>query len=261
MVSEGNNPLSFDDFASLDLNEVKPTDSTALNFLTEANLETSWLISHASNYTFLVELNGDNKRSLGIYKPLKGEAPLWDFPNGNLYKRECAAFALSQNLGWPLVPPTIQRDGPLGIGSLQLYVPPVQNSNYFSIKDSKVPELLSLAIFDLVVNNADRKGRHCFEAKCGGVWAIDHGLTFHELHKLRTVIWDFAGFEIPEPFLGDLGNLLNELNTFGSLLLSQLSALIVQDEINSLIRRLDGILREPVFPKPISNRDLPYPWI
>ena len=184
--------------------EVAPTDAHAFDFIRAARMGNGWLHPIASNYTFVVELELDGLRGYGVYKPERGETPLWDFPAG-LYKREYAAYQLSELLGWGLVPPTVVReDGELGIGSLQLYVPPKPGSHYFDLRSTHRDSVIRLAAFDWIANNADRKGGHCFVGESGGVWAIDNGLTFHEEHKLRTVIWDFAGENVPQPLIEDI---------------------------------------------------------
>jgi hypothetical protein len=152
----------------------------------------------SSNATFLVEVALGPERALAVYKPLRGERPLWDFPRG-LYRREIAAYQLSEALGWGLVPPTLERDGPHGRGSLQLFVDAVFEEHYFTLRER--PEhraaLERICAFDLLANNADRKGGHCLLGRDGRVYAIDNGLCFHADPKLRTVLWDFAGEPMP----------------------------------------------------------------
>ena len=188
-----------------------PGDEGAPRFVREAAVGDGWLHPQSSNYTFVVELALGDQRGFGVYKPGAGEAPLWDFPTGTLYRRECAAYEVSRLLGWPLVPPTVVRDGEAGMGSLQLFVPNDSGSNFFVVRESHREELLRMAVFDLVVNNADRKGGHCLLDRDGGLWGVDHGLTFNVDHKLRTVIWDFAGEEVPAALVSDLTCLLEML--------------------------------------------------
>ena len=238
-----------------------PTNSQAVDFLNRAELIEGWLMPNASNYTFLVELCHQDQHGYGIYKPQAGEAPLWDFPGGTLYRRECATYVVSRLLSWLIVPPTVQRVGEVGIGSLQLYVPPVEQSHFFSLRDAGEPDLFRMAVFDVVVNNADRKGGHCFEAKSGGIWGIDHGLTFHVAYKLRTVIWDFAGLPVPEPLLEDLRLLAGQLNTYGSEAEAEMAGLLAREEVEALARRVEQLLKEPVMPEPRGRRDVPWPWL
>ena len=216
---------------------------------------------NASNYTFLVELCHKGRHGYAIYKPRAGEMPLRDFPSGTLYRRECAAYVLSRMLGWLLVPPTVQREGELGVGSLQLYVPSVDQSHYFALRETHGPELFRMAVFDVVANNADRKGGHCFEARSGGIWGIDHGLTFNAAYKLRTVIWEFAGQKIAGPLLQDVRRLAGLLNTPASDAVAELAALIAPEEATALARRVDRLLEDPAMPEPRSRRDLPWPWL
>lgn len=253
--------ISEDDWATLNTPDVGPQDEKALEFLHKATFGESWLIHNASNYTFLVELNWSTFNAYGIYKPQMGEFPLWDFPDDTLYLRECSAYEVSEMLGWGIVPPTVYREGEFGIGSLQLYVPPIKDSNYFSFRAEYPSEALRMAVFDVIINNADRKGGHCFEAQGGGVWGIDHGLTFHPEHKLRTVIWDFAEQEIPSVLLEDIRTLKNALDQPKSTYLLTLGQLLMNEEIEALRARLEGLLKFPILPRPMTRRDLPWPLL
>ena len=169
-----------------------------------------------SNATLLVNLSlgGDELRA--IYKPQRGERPLWDFPTGTLCRREVAAFAVSRALGWDLVPDTVLRDGPFGLGMVQRYVEHDPDRHYFAILEEQGDPLRRMAAFDIVVNNADRKGGHCLEAaEDGRVLGIDHGLCFHAQWKLRTVIWDFGGEPLPADVVTDLTGLAAEIDAGG----------------------------------------------
>ncbi|MEE8303163.1 MAG: SCO1664 family protein, partial [Candidatus Tectomicrobia bacterium] len=139
------------------------------------------LIPWGSNYTFLVSMDVEEPVPLlGIYKPRRGETPLWDFPEGTLYKREYASFLLSEALGWQLVPPTIIRKGPNGIGSVQLFMHHQdEDADYFALRQQHVREVQMMAVFDMIANNTDRKAGHCLRGEDGHIWGIDHGLTFH----------------------------------------------------------------------------------
>ncbi|MEX2599985.1 MAG: SCO1664 family protein [Dehalococcoidia bacterium] len=241
--------------------DVRPDSSDALQFLCEAEMGDGWLHPNSSNYTFVVELVWGECRGFGVYKPRVGEAPLWDFPPGTLYQRECAAFELSRLLGWGMVPPTVLREGAAGPGSLQLYVPPVEDSNYFTLRDAHREDAIRMAVFDIAANNADRKGGHCFVAECGGVWGIDHGLTFNADHKLRTVIWDFAGEQVPQALLDDLCGLEHAFQAQGMLALGRLPELLHPQELEALSRRIRALAETPVFPVPTNRRDIPWPWL
>lgn len=205
-----------------------------------------------SNYTFLAELRHNGRYGRAIYKPVKGEIPLWDFPTGTLYKRECAAYLLSRALGWDFIPLTIIRDGPYGVGSAQLYVEHDPRENYYTIaRDSldaaDAAQLRMICCFDLVANNTDRKAGHVLRDETGKLWGIDQGLTFHADTKIRTVIWDFGEEAIPESLLESLRRLCGQmLAPTGDV--AQLMALLDGGEVRALLQRLQWVLNEGVFP-------------
>lgn len=219
------------------------------------------LIPWGSNYTFLALLDvGQEAPMLGVYKPRRGEAPLWDFPDGTLYKRERAAFLFSEALGWQVVPPTVIRDGPNGIGSMQLYIHHCQeDADYFRLRERYRREVQRLALFDLVANNTDRKAAHCLRGEDGHIWGIDHGLTFHAHPKLRTVIWDFSGEPMPKHLLRDLRRVGQELET-GQGVAPALAELLLPEEMEALRRRLQYVLAHPIFPSLQSRRGVPWPF-
>lgn len=227
--------------------------------LLNGEVEGGELVPRGSNYTFVVQLRSDEMSFLGIYKPASGERPLWDFPYGTLHFRERCSFLVSQVLGWHLVPPTVIRDGPHGEGSMQLFIPHDEKSNYFSLREEGRPELFLVAVFDLLVNNTDRKGGHCFKGQDGRVWAIDHGLTFHVEPKLRTVIWDFSGQKLPENLVDDLIRLDNELGDPGSPLCSEMVDLLEKEEVRIFRRRVRAFIKEPRLPHPEEYRSFPWP--
>ena len=179
----------------------------ALELLAHGSAELVGRMPYSSNATFLVDLAHDGLTAQGIYKPLAGERPLWDFPDG-LYQREVAAFVASEALGWGVVPPTIVRDDLLhGIGSLQLFMPCVFEEHYYSLReetDEHDDAFRKICALDIVINNTDRKAGHCLLGTDGEIWAIDHGVAFHHEFKLRTVIWDFAGETLPDELCDDL---------------------------------------------------------
>lgn len=230
-------------------------------FLTEAEIEGGELVPQGSNYTFAVHLRSEELSFLGIYKPASGERPLWDFPYGTLHKRERCAYLVSEALGWHLIPPTVIRDGPHGEGSMQLCVPYDGESNYFTLRDEGCAELVLLAAFDLMVNNTDRKGGHCFKARDGRVWAIDHGLTFHVDPKLRTVIWDFSGERLPDAQVCDVERLARSLEDASAPLTHEMGALLAPEEIEVFHRRVAQFLQEPRLPTPDEYSRLPWPYI
>jgi len=213
----------------------------------------------SSNYTFLVSVTHEGTTLMGIYKPHRGERPLWDFPDGMLCKREVAAFLTSQELNWQIIPPTVLREGPRGIGSIQFYVDHDPEVNYFSFDPSLIPQIMPMAAFDYIVNNADRKGGHCLLDKQGHVWGIDHGITFHSSPKLRTVIWDFAGQPIPEHLLKDMERLAKCAADTQSSFRQELAKLITEREIHAFQQRLNHLLRSRKFPQPGASGPN-YPW-
>lgn len=215
----------------------------------------------STNSIFLVTVDDGALRTLAIYKPRRGETPLWDFPSGTLGLREVCAYLVSQALGWPLIPPIVLRDGPYGPGTVQLYIDADPGVHYFVFREEKREELLPIALFDLIANNADRKAGHVLLDRQGRVWAIDNALTFHAEPKLRTVIWDYAGQPIPEPYLDDIRALHTHLATGGELrrLLGQL---LSKREIAAFLRRLGHLLETREFPFPDPNRrQVPWPLI
>jgi len=214
---------------------------------------------NSSNYTFLVKVVYQSQPVTTVYKPLRGERPLWDFPGGTLAKREVAAYQVSEALGWCLVPATIFRHkAPLGPGSLQQFVEHDPDYHYFTFSEQDRQRLRPVAAFDLLVNNADRKGSHILRDPQGHLWLIDHGVCFHAEDKLRTVLWDFAGEEIPDAILADLRHLLQELENKGRLY-KQLSDKLLLEEIDALAERARWLLEVKHFPHP-SNIRRPYPW-
>jgi uncharacterized repeat protein (TIGR03843 family) len=190
----------------------------------------------------------------GVYKPASGENSLWDFPDG-LYRREVAAYALSEALGWGLVPPTVERhDGPFGSGSLQLFVAADYEQHYFTLFDegSHLETLQTMCVFDIVANNADRKSGHVLIGDDGRLWGIDHGLCFHRQPKLRTVIWDFADEAVPDHLLVAIEPLATEVP-------DELARLLDDDERSALSDRVARLIHTATFPEPLGDRP-PYPW-
>lgn len=238
--------------------DVSPGADAAEEFVRTAVIGDGWLHPRSSNYTFVVELTSGDRKGYGVYKPEKGEAPLWDFPPG-LYRRECAAYELARLLDWPLVPPTLAREGEAGVGSLQLFIPSGDDSNFFTIRESHRDQLFKMAVFDMIANNADRKGGHCFLGPDGMLLGVDHGLTFHVQHKLRTVIWDFAGDSVPVEMLNDVRTLQDLLCRDSEPSVEPIAGLLEASEMDALRRRVDSILANPVMPSPYSRHDIPYP--
>jgi hypothetical protein len=224
-------------------------------------IELLGVLRNASNYTFLSRLKPYGEEGLlAVYKPARGESPLWDFPDGNLYKREVAAYRLSRALGWPRVPPTVVRESaPHGIGALQLFVDADRRRHYFESAGEYTDEWQRIALFDVLTNNADRKSGHCLFDAEGRLWVIDHGLTFHTQVKLRTVIWEYAGCPLPLALRPDLDRVLERLHDD---LGSELRELISRAEVSTLIRRIESALRPGWrYPEPGSAWSLPWPPI
>jgi uncharacterized repeat protein (TIGR03843 family) len=224
----------------------------------DLNLEGQFL--SGSNYTFLgpVTLDGDVLQA--VYKPVRGEQPLWDFPAGSLAHREAAAYIFSEALGWELVPPTIyRRKAPIGPGSLQLYIDHDPNLHYFTLEDDDKQRLRPAVLFDLAVNNADRKGGHILRGEDGHFWFIDHGLCFHVEDKLRTVMWDFGGEPFPVDLAVDLERVESDLAAAESSLREDLEKHLRPGEVSALAARIRRMLRSGCFPQPPTSRRY-YPW-
>jgi hypothetical protein len=212
-----------------------------------------------SNYTFMAEVKLDELTLSAVYKPLRGEQPLWDFPAGTLAKREVAAFELSELLAWDLVPPTIfRKKGPLGSGSLQHFIQADPEYHYFKFSEEDRQRLRPVALFDLLINNADRKGGHILKSEDGHLWLIDHGICFHVEDKLRTVVWDFAGEPIPQNLLNDLCALINLEEQHQGVSL-RLNGLLRNIEVTSLLARAHRLSEQGIFPTPLGSRRS-YPW-
>jgi uncharacterized repeat protein (TIGR03843 family) len=208
---------------------------------------------YSSNGTYLVRIELDGEEELGIYKPVRGERPLWDFPSG-LARREVAAYELSTALGWELVPPTVLRDGPAGEGSVQRFVDADFTEHYFTLREDERHDdaFRRLCAFDIVANSTDRKGGHCLVDEEHHIWAIDNGLSFHHEFKVRTVIWDYAGEPLPSDVVEGLMCLLDEG------LPDALAELLDPFERDAVLTRARALLQNGRFPHdPTGHR---YPW-
>jgi uncharacterized repeat protein (TIGR03843 family) len=233
-----------------------PASLTALDLLRRGEITVKGRMPWSSNATFLVELAIDGATAgAAVYKPERGERPLWDFPRG-LFKREVAAYLLSESLGWGLVPPTLTRDGPYGEGSVQLFVPADFEQHYFTLRERPEhhEQLKRICLFDLVANNADRKSGHCLLAD-GAIYAIDNGLCFHVEPKLRTVIWDFGGERIPRAMLRDLQHML------AAQVPVALAELLAPDEHAALVARTRALVADGHFPVDPSGYRYPWPLV
>lgn len=238
------------------------TSSTVLDILATGEIkETHGLMRYSSNYTFLVTVDRDGRCLHAIYKPRKGERPLWDFPDGTLYKRERAAFLTAQALGWPVVPPTVVRAGEHGVGSLQLFIDHDPKQNYFSFGEPLTGQIARLSLFDVLINNADRKGGHCLLDANEQIWGIDHGLTFNVEHKLRTVIWDFAGQAVDAALLEDVRKLQTALNDPDSAYHKYMVDLINEEEMAAFRERIERTLADKCYPIPGPGPNYPWPAV
>ena len=212
-----------------------------------------------SNYTLFVKVCVGEETIQAVYKPTRGERPLWDFPTATLALREVAAYQVSELLGWQLVPPTVYREeGPLGPGSLQLYVDHDENYHYFNFSPEDRQRLRPTALFDFITNNADRKGGHILKGQDEHLWLIDHGICFHEDPKLRTVIWDFAGESLPDTLCADLHRFRETLQPDRAGY-HALEPYLNPREIAALARRTERLLTANIFPRTPRN-SRPYPW-
>lgn len=239
-----------------------PTDRV-LEILEEGNINVQGEFLWGSNYTFLVQVDLAGDSLAAVYKPTRGERPLWDFPVATLARREAAAFHVSELLGWNLVPPTVYRKkGPMGPGSLQLFIEHDPEYHYFNFSEDDKQRLRPVALFDLLINNADRKGSHVLIDAEKKIWLIDHGVCFHVEDKLRTVIWDFAGEPIPEASCAEIGFFHQELSRegeSGNQAKKRLAPYLSENEITALAVRAKRLVEGESFPPPSPYRR-PYPW-
>lgn len=225
-----------------------------LEVLRTAELDIEGRMPWSSNATYLMNLLVDGVAAgQAIYKPLRGERPLWDFEPG-LHRRELAAYHLSQAMGLELVPPTVVRDGPLGEGSVQWFVEADHQQHYFTIHESRDdlhPVLARIAVFDLIANNTDRKSGHVLIDGDDHIWGIDHGLCFAADFKLRTVVWEFGGTDIDD----DLVQAAERLSATVPL---DVAALLSDDEVEALRERAAWVAEHRVLP--VDNTGRRYPW-
>ncbi len=225
-----------------------------LELLNRGSIEVLGRMPYSSNATLLVSILLDEDAAKAIYKPERGERPLWDFPDG-LYRREAAAYVLSAALGWELIPPTIVRiDAPYGVGSLQLFVEADFEQHYFSLADRKElhATFIRFAAFDVIANNTDRKSGHVLIDNQGHLWGIDNGLTFHVEPKLRTVIWEFGGHAIDTSDIEDIKRVIQDAPKLFAELLSEA-------EIAELVKRGNRLVRKARLPK-ADPEQRSYPW-
>jgi hypothetical protein len=232
------------------------SDPAVPRVLGTGELEVLGLLPNASNHTFLARAKNADEDVLAVYKPRRGEAPLWDFPEGTLCAREVAAYVVSRALGWPNVPATVLRDGPYGVGSVQRFVPHDPEEHDFTLAERFPEEFRRVAAFDMVVNNADRKSGHCLLGEDGRIFLVDHGVCFSDEPKLRTVIWDFIGDPVEEGTRADVRRLAGEIR--GGQVRDELANLLAPAELAALAERADSVAAAIRFPEPGPDR--PFPW-
>ncbi|MEU6081171.1 SCO1664 family protein [Streptomyces sp. NPDC047108] len=259
-------------------------DSAVCELLAEGELAVRGRIREASNAVLYCAVELDGRSAACVYKPVAGERPLWDFPDGNLARREVAAYEVSRATGWDLVPPTVLRDGPYGEGMCQLWVEadPAEEllalvegeeagEGWKAIGFAEVPgggaallvhaddqRLRRLAVLDAVINNADRKGGHLLPTVDGRLYAIDHGVTFNAEDKLRTLLWGWAGDALTDDAVEVLGLLAAGLDGEGALA-ARLAGLITPEELDAVRTRVAALLRTGRHPEP-SGAWPAIPW-
>lgn len=230
-----------------------PDQPKLIEILECGELEVLGLMPYASNATLLAKVAYQGDECLAVYKPRRGERPLWDFPSGTLCLRERAAYVVSELFGWGLVPPTVLRDGPAGFGALQLFIEEDEEADVRNLLNTHLDVMQKIALFDVVVNNADRKAGHLLIDTDARVWSIDHGVCFHEEPKLRTVIWAFEQQEIPAGLLADLKRVVKKG-------FRGLEELLSPDELTELESRVIETIRSARYPSPDPGRyHVPWP--
>jgi hypothetical protein len=235
------------------------SEDEIIALLSRGEMRPLGLMPHASNGTFLCELSDGRLRTLVVYKPRSGETPLWDFPDGTLCQREVAAYVVSAAAGWDLVPPTILRDGPMGPGAVQLFIDAEPGEHYLTLAPGREHVFSTVAAFDVIVNNADRKSGHCLLERFGErVWFVDHGVTFHTAPKLRTVIWEYENEPLPPDVVEGMLQLQTAFRREDSDMRRALEVLLHPAEVEAVRRRLEDLLQDGTFPGPGDGR--PYPW-
>lgn len=231
-------------------------EGDALSLLTNGEIEVVNRMPYSSNATFLVTVSLGEQKTRAIYKPLRGERPLWDFEPG-LHRREVAAYRLSEAMGLGIVPPTVLREGPAGEGSVQFFIDADVEAHYFTLFEHK-PELhdafRDMCAFDIVANNTDRKAGHCLIDKKQQVWGIDHGVCFAADFKLRTVIWEFGGEELP-------ASLIESCAELAKVVPLDVATLLADDEITALQERAQWLVDGGAFPVDRSRSRYPWPLV
>jgi hypothetical protein len=211
-----------------------------------------------SNYTFDVDLRYGDQTGRAIYKPRRGERPLWDFPDGSLCRREYGAFLVSQALGWSFIPPTVLRAGPHGVGSVQLYVDSEPPRSMRELLECRDLDLARIAAFDFMTNNADRKAGHLLRDEHGKLWSIDHGLCFNVVPKVRTVLLHFCGEVVPPQIVSEIECFRSDASLLDQVF-ELLRPLVDEEEMEAFLHRIDWILERRVYPALDPYRSVPWP--
>jgi hypothetical protein len=224
--------------------------------LSDGEISVEGRLVDASNATLFVTVSDGANETRAIYKPIAGERPLWDFPDGNLASRERAAYLVSEALGFSCIPLTILRDGPFGLGAVQEWIDVDESVDLEVFFREDNPQLRSVALLDAIINNTDRKIGHLLPRADGKLFVCDHGVTFHEEDKLRTVLWQWAGQDLTEEELSKLSQFATYLESVKS---QEIKELITSSEFQALLSRTRSLLSEKTFPEP--NPDWPHiPW-
>lgn len=235
------------------------TDEAVLRALHTGALTVQGEFLWGSNYTYLAQIQQAGATYKAVYKPTRGERPLWDFPTATLARREVAAYQVAKGLSWGFVPPTVYREqAPAGPGSVQLFIDHNPDHHYFNFSQRERQRLRKVAIFDILINNADRKGSHLLIAPDNSLWLIDHGICFHVEDKLRTVVWDFAGEGIPDELCSQVFQFRKDLER-PSELVQALEEYLNPIEIEAMAGRIDRLMATGKFPNPHPNRRH-HPW-
>ncbi|TQK43502.1 putative repeat protein (TIGR03843 family) [Streptomyces sp. SLBN-118] len=263
---------------------IPPRSLTALDLLTKGELKVRGRVREASNAVLYCSVSYEGETAHCVYKPVAGERPLWDFPDGTLAQREVAAYEVSEATGWGLVPPTVLRDGPYGEGMVQLWIEADPEQSLLALVEDEEPgegwkavgfadvgegrtallvhaddvRLRRLAVLDAVINNGDRKGGHLLPTADGHLYAIDHGVTFNVDDKLRTLLWGWAGDPLPQETLSALASLSDALSTGGPLT-TRLEQLLTAAEVEALRGRVGELTAAGRHPVP-SGEWPAIPW-
>jgi hypothetical protein len=224
-------------------------EQAALELLERGTLDVEGRLVDASNATLYCTITHHGAEANCVYKPVAGERPLWDFPTGTLAGREVAAFAVSKAAGWNIVPPTVLRDGPFGPGMVQLWIDADPEADLIALsRSTDHVGLREMAVFDAVINNADRKIGHLLPVPDGHLYGCDHGVCFAEDYKLRTVLWQWRGKALPDRAVAALQHLAVELS--GGWLERELSLHLTAEEVEATRLRVGKLLHRPVYPYP-----------